>query len=162
MLSYLPLAHVAERVLVEHGWLHTGKRLYFAESLDTFAADLQRARPTVFFSVPRLWVKFQQGVQAKMPPAKLQLLRPFRWSAGWCASKILKALGLDQLPHRRRRRRADAAGAARVVRAPGPADQRGLRHDREPGGRRTSRCPATTSVAASARPTRAWSAARPR
>ena len=39
MLSYLPLAHVVERVLVEHGWLRTGIRLYFAESLETFAAD---------------------------------------------------------------------------------------------------------------------------
>ena len=54
MLSYLPLAHVVQRVLVEHGWLRTGMRLYFADSLDTFAADLQRARPTIFFSVPRL------------------------------------------------------------------------------------------------------------
>jgi long-chain acyl-CoA synthetase len=95
MLSYLPLAHVVERVLVEHGWLHTGKRLYFAESLDTFAADLQRARPTVFFSVPRLWVKFQQGVHAKLPPAKLQRLLSIPL-VGWLVRrKILKALGLD-------------------------------------------------------------------
>ncbi|MFY8019054.1 MAG: AMP-binding protein, partial [Inhella sp.] len=33
MLSYLPLAHVVERVLVEHGWLRTGMHVYFAESL---------------------------------------------------------------------------------------------------------------------------------
>ena len=71
MLSYLPLSHVAERTLVEHGQLATGMHVYFAESLETFTADLQRARPTVFFSVPRLWVKFQQGIGAKMPPAKL-------------------------------------------------------------------------------------------
>jgi long-chain acyl-CoA synthetase len=74
MLSYLPLSHVVERALVEHGQLATGMRVFFAESLDTFAADLQRARPTVFFSVPRLWVKFQQGVHHKMPPAKLDRL----------------------------------------------------------------------------------------
>ena len=49
MLSYLPLAHVVERMLVEHGWLRTAMRIWFAESLDTFAADLQRARPTVVF-----------------------------------------------------------------------------------------------------------------
>jgi long-chain acyl-CoA synthetase len=68
MLSYLPLAHVAERMLVEHGVLATGMHVFFAESLDTFVSDIQRARPTAFFSVPRLWVKFQQGVNAKMPP----------------------------------------------------------------------------------------------
>ena len=67
MLSYLPLSHVVERALVEHGQLATGMHVYFAESLDTFAADMRRARPTVFFSVPRLWVKFQHAVQARMP-----------------------------------------------------------------------------------------------
>ena len=74
MLSYLPLAHVAERMLVEHGLLATGMRVFFADSLETFVSDIQRARPTVFFSVPRLWVKFQQGVQAKMPAEKLDRL----------------------------------------------------------------------------------------
>jgi long-chain acyl-CoA synthetase len=65
MLSYLPLSHVAERTLVEHGCWRTGMHVFFAESLDTFTADLQRARPTVFFSVPRLWVKFQQGITTR-------------------------------------------------------------------------------------------------
>ena len=96
MLSYLPLAHVVERMLVEHGWLRTGMRIWFAESLDTFAADLQRARPTVFFSVPRLWVKFQQGVHHKMPPAKLQRLLGIPILGGIVRKKIKKALGLDQ------------------------------------------------------------------
>ncbi len=96
MLSYLPLAHVAERTLVEHGLLATGMEVFFAESLDTFTADLQRARPTVFFSVPRLWVKFQQGVFAKMPPAKLERLLKIPLLRGVVKKKILAALGLDQ------------------------------------------------------------------
>ncbi|TNF57397.1 MAG: AMP-binding acetyl-CoA synthetase [Burkholderiales bacterium] len=95
MLSYLPLAHVVERMLVEHGWLHTGMHLFFAESLDTFTADLQRARPTIFFSVPRLWVKFQQGVHHKMPPAKLERLLGIPILGGIVRRKVLKALGLD-------------------------------------------------------------------
>ncbi len=96
MLSYLPLAHVVERMLVEHGWLRTGMHVYFAESLDTFAADLQRARPTIFFSVPRLWLKFQQGVHHKMPPAKLNRLLGIPILGGIVRRKVLKALGLDQ------------------------------------------------------------------
>jgi long-chain acyl-CoA synthetase len=96
MLSYLPLAHVVERVLVEHGWLRTGMHVYFAESLDTFAADLQRARPTIFFSVPRLWVKFQQGIHHKMPPAKLNRLLSLPLIGWLVRRKIQKALGLDQ------------------------------------------------------------------
>ncbi len=96
MLSYLPLAHVAERTLVEHGLLATGMRIFFAESLDTFTADLQRARPTEFFSVPRLWVKFRQGVNAKMPQAKLERLLKIPILRGIVKKKILSALGLDQ------------------------------------------------------------------
>ena len=96
MLSYLPLAHVVERVLVEHGWLRTGMRLYFADSLETFAADMQRARPTIFFSVPRLWVKFQHGVHHKMPPAKLNRLLGIPIIGTLVRRKVLKALGLDQ------------------------------------------------------------------
>ncbi|MBC7729429.1 MAG: AMP-binding protein [Microbacteriaceae bacterium] len=105
MLSYLPLAHVVERVLVEHGWLRTGLRVYFAETPDTFAADLQRARPTVFFSVPRLWLKFQHGVHNKMPPARLDRLLSIPLIGALVRRKLLKTLGLDQC-------RLAAAGAA--------------------------------------------------
>ncbi|OIP18552.1 MAG: AMP-binding acetyl-CoA synthetase [Comamonadaceae bacterium CG_4_9_14_3_um_filter_60_33] len=96
MLSYLPLAHVVERVLVEHGWLYTGMHVFFAESLDTFTTDLQRAHPTIFFSVPRLWVKFQHGVHHKMPSAKLSLLLSIPLIGGLVQRKVHKALGLDQ------------------------------------------------------------------
>ncbi len=95
MLSYLPLSHVAERTLVEHGLLATGMQVYFAESLETFTADLQRARPTVFFSVPRLWVKFQQGIAARMPPHKLDRLLGIPIVRGLVRKKILTALGLQ-------------------------------------------------------------------
>lgn len=70
-ISYLPLAHVFERGCVEAVSLYVGSQIFFADSLDTFVADVKRARPTVFHSVPRLWLKFQQGVLAKMPRAKL-------------------------------------------------------------------------------------------
>jgi long-chain acyl-CoA synthetase len=96
ILSYLPLSHVAERTVVEHNLLASGMHVYFAESLETFAADLQRARPTVFFSVPRLWVKFQQGVLAKMPPQKLDRLLSIPVVRHFVRRKVLRALGLDQ------------------------------------------------------------------
>lgn len=96
MLSYLPLSHVAERTLVEHGVLAKGMHVFFAESLETFTDDLQRARPTVFFSVPRLWVKFQQGINAKMPPAKLDRLLKIPILGGIVRKKVLTALGLQE------------------------------------------------------------------
>ncbi len=96
MLSYLPLSHVAERTLVEHGVLATGMHIFFAESLETFTSDLQRARPTVFFSVPRLWVKFQQGINAKMPPKKLDRLLGIPILGNIVRKKVLTALGLQE------------------------------------------------------------------
>ena len=96
MLSYLPLSHIVERALVEHGLLATGMQVYFAESLDTFTIDMQRARPTVFFSVPRLWVKFQHGVHHKMPQAKLDRLLKLPIIGRLVGKKVLRALGLDQ------------------------------------------------------------------
>jgi long-subunit acyl-CoA synthetase (AMP-forming) len=96
ILSYLPLAHSFERSWVEASSLVDGKtHVFFAESLDTFLQDLQRARPTMFISVPRLWLKFQQGVFAKMPPQKLDRLIGIPILGRIVAKKVLKGLGLD-------------------------------------------------------------------
>ena len=98
MLSYLPLAHSFERSWVEGASLvDGGTQVFFAESMDTFLKDLQRARPTLFISVPRLWLKFQQGVFAKMPPAKLDRLLGIPILGRIVARKVLKGLGLDQV-----------------------------------------------------------------
>jgi long-subunit acyl-CoA synthetase (AMP-forming) len=97
MLSYLPLAHVFERTFVELGSLYTGFQLFYAESLDTFVADLQRAQPTLFLSVPRLWVKFQQGVLHKLPKKKLERLLKIPVVSKIIKKKILKGLGLDKV-----------------------------------------------------------------
>ena len=74
MLSYLPLAHVAERMVVQNQSTYYGFQVFFAESIDTFVDDLRRARPTIFFSVPRLWTKFQLAVHAKLPQKKQDVL----------------------------------------------------------------------------------------
>lgn len=96
-LSYLPLAHVMERWLGECIPLVTGTHVFFAESVETFVDDLKRARPTLFVSVPRLWLKFQQGVHAKLPPAKLHRFLRIPVLSGIVRRKVLENLGLDQV-----------------------------------------------------------------
>jgi long-chain acyl-CoA synthetase len=91
-LSYLPLAHVFERASFV-----AGGHIFFAEALDTFVADIQRARPTIFISVPRLWLKFQQGVFAKMPAQKLDRLLRIPLLNKLIGKKVLTGLGLDQV-----------------------------------------------------------------
>ncbi len=96
MLSYLPLPHSFERSWVEAASLVDGNmHIFFAESLDTFLQDLRRARPTLFISVPRLWLKFQQGVFARMPPKRLDRLLAIPLLGRLVARKVLKGLGLD-------------------------------------------------------------------
>ena len=96
VLSYLPLAHSMDRTWSEgYSFVDGRTHVYFAQSLETFLQDLQRARPTLFGSVPRLWVKFQQGVFAKMPPAKLDRLLRLPLIGRLVGKKVLKGLGLD-------------------------------------------------------------------
>mmetsp|Transcript_21941 Transcript_21941/g.51870 ORF Transcript_21941/g.51870 Transcript_21941/m.51870 type:complete len:584 (-) Transcript_21941:1187-2938(-) len=96
-LSYLPLAHGMERWLGECAALLVGHRVYFAETLATFVNDLNRARPTLFVSVPRLWTKFQLGVFKKMEPEKLETLLKIPIISYLVRKKILKGLGLDKV-----------------------------------------------------------------
>jgi long-chain acyl-CoA synthetase len=97
LFSYLPLAHAAERCFVEANALAHGIPVYFAESLDCFVVDLQRARPTVFLSVPRLWAKFREGIVSKLPEARLQRLLSIPLLGHVVRRRVLGALGLDRV-----------------------------------------------------------------
>ena len=68
-LSYLPLSHIAERMISHLLQIYYGTTTWFAESLDTLLVDLNACKPTYFFGVPRVWEKFYAGVQAKMAAA---------------------------------------------------------------------------------------------
>ena len=57
-LSYLPLSHIAERMVSHFLQIHYGSTTWFAESLVTVPEDLRACRPTYFFAVPRVWEKF--------------------------------------------------------------------------------------------------------
>ena len=96
LLSYLPLAHGAERQGVESASLRFGMQVFFNDCLQTFAADLRRARPTMFLSVPRLWVKFYQGINAQIAPEVQAAAFADPEQAALMKQKILGALGLDQ------------------------------------------------------------------
>lgn len=97
LLSYLPLCHVAERMFIEMSSFYGGPTVYFAESLDTFLEDLKRARPTVFFAVPRIWTKFQMGVYSKMPAQKLEFLLKLPILGSVVGKKVLTGLGLESI-----------------------------------------------------------------
>lgn len=97
LLSYLPLAHTMDRWLSGTMGMYAGTHIYFAEKLDTFVQDLKRARPTLFVSVPRLWLKFQLGVFSKMPKQKLERLLKIPIIKGIIKKKVLENLGLSEV-----------------------------------------------------------------
>ena len=95
VLSYLPLAHITERILVEMASLYSGTEISFIESLDTFTRDVKACSPTLFISVPRLWTRFQMGILAKMPQHKLDFLLKVPILNKVVAKKIRTQLGLN-------------------------------------------------------------------
>lgn len=95
-LSFLPLAHVAERLLVANNSLYSGMQVSFSQSLKTFQHDLCSVQPTIFFSVPRLWKKFQSGILEKVPQKKLDRMLKIPLLRGMVAKKLRVALGLSQ------------------------------------------------------------------
>ena len=95
LLSYLPLAHITERVYIEGGSIYAGEGVVsFVESLDTFVSNIQSVEPTLFISVPRLWTRFQMGVLQKMPAHKLNFLLKIPFVSGLVKAKIKRGLGL--------------------------------------------------------------------
>ncbi len=124
LISYLPLAHVAEQLGAIHNHITAGYVIYFARSIESLGAHLIEVRPTIFFGVPRVWEKMHSGIAAKLATAKgvkaglarWALTEGQRWHAGELAGvpagvllrarkalasrlvhqKVQQALGLDQ------------------------------------------------------------------
>ncbi len=79
-LSFLPMAHVAERILAFYGRINTGMTTYFASSIAKVLEEVVEVRPTVFGSVPRIFEKAYakiMGTVEQAPPTKQRI---FRWA----------------------------------------------------------------------------------
>jgi long-chain acyl-CoA synthetase len=64
-VSYLPLAHIAERVLTLYlGICHAGDVYFCRDAVSQLVATLGAVRPTAFFGVPRIYEKIMAGLQA--------------------------------------------------------------------------------------------------
>jgi long-chain acyl-CoA synthetase len=90
MFSFLPMSHAAERIAVEMTSLYANAPISFSEGLATFGDEIRSVQPTFFFAVPRLWVKFKEGIDARIPPAAQSQL------TGEQKSAIAHQLGLGE------------------------------------------------------------------
>jgi long-chain acyl-CoA synthetase len=64
LVSYLPLAHVAERFTSQWGAIYRGDQVYFCPDVAALLPYLIEARPTAFVGVPRVWEKLMSGLGA--------------------------------------------------------------------------------------------------
>ena len=93
--SYLPLAHAAERIAVEIAAIYCGGVISFVESMDTFSNDMKSSGVTIFLGVPRIWIKFQQAIEAKIPPVLLNILLKIPVLGRLIKRKLLTELGFS-------------------------------------------------------------------
>lgn len=70
VVCYLPLCHVAERLMSPVMQLSYGTVVYFAESIDTVTQNLREIGPSFFFGVPRIWEKLQYEILIKSRDAR--------------------------------------------------------------------------------------------
>ena len=92
-LSYLPLNHIFERVVIESSCLRYGGTMSFVESLDSFGKNLSDVQPTTFAGVPRIYNKFREKVLEKMSQKKLNTLLKIPIISKIVKNKIKKSLG---------------------------------------------------------------------
>lgn len=78
-LSFLPLCHVYERTGF-YFYLFAGIGMYYAESLDTIAENLQEVRPHTFNTVPRLLEKVYNKIESKGKSLGIVLRSIFFWA----------------------------------------------------------------------------------
>ena len=100
-ICFLPLCHVAERVVGSYTALLTGTLLNFVENPETVPENVREIAPTVFGAVPRIWEKFYSGVLIRLKEAS----RLQQWAYG-------VAIGIGHRVAKRREQREAGAGAA--------------------------------------------------
>ena len=92
-ISYMPLNHIFERVVIEFSCLRYGGTISFVESVDTFAKNLSDVQPTTFAGVPRIYGKFKDKILEKIPQKRLDLLLKIPIISTIIKRKIKKSLG---------------------------------------------------------------------
>src|SRR5437867_4194506 len=69
LVSYLPLAHVAERFTSQWRGIHLGHEVWLCPDPNLLLPFLLEARPTMFVGVPRVWEKLMAGLRERTGPA---------------------------------------------------------------------------------------------
>lgn len=103
LVSYLPLAHIGERVVSHYAPLWWAGSARYVPDLPQVAAAVQETRPDVFFAVPRVWEKFHAGLMAKLesnPSARKRALALKAVDLAWSVQRLRHSGGKPGLGDR--------------------------------------------------------------
>jgi long-chain acyl-CoA synthetase len=81
-ISFLPLSHIAEQVQNISAAIIAAFTVSFAQSLETIKDDLTEVRPTLFFSVPRLYEKVHSTILETLSSSPFIKRSLFNWALG--------------------------------------------------------------------------------
>jgi len=78
VLSYLPLCHIAERLISCISALRSGYVVNFGEGGPSFGTDMHEVQPTFFLGVPRVWEKMMASIEIRVADASWLKRRTYR------------------------------------------------------------------------------------
>ncbi|MCU0415024.1 MAG: long-chain fatty acid--CoA ligase [Ignavibacteriaceae bacterium] len=79
-LSFLPLCHIFERMAGYYTAFAAGCTVYYAESIEKVATNLQEAKPTLMTSVPRLFERIQSRIIKNIESQSVTKQKIFYWA----------------------------------------------------------------------------------
>ncbi len=81
-MCFLPLCHIAERMIGAFSSIYAGSVLNFVENPDTVPENVREIAPTIFFAVPRVWEKFYSAVVIGVKEASRIQQLAYGWAIG--------------------------------------------------------------------------------
>lgn len=81
-LSFLPLCHIFERMGGYYTAFSSGAKVYFAQSIESVAADLQDVKPTLMTAVPRLFERMHSRIMKNVDSQPEKKQKIFNWALG--------------------------------------------------------------------------------
>ena len=92
-MSFLPMAHAAERVLANYGRISAGVATAFASSVGAVLTEIREIAPMIFGSVPRIFEKAYAKIHSELERKPKAVQRLFTWAkqVGWQRAEYLLA-----------------------------------------------------------------------
>jgi long-chain acyl-CoA synthetase len=99
VVSYLPMAHVAERACSHYMPMLLGTTVHCCRDPKEVFAVLPQVRPTFFFSVPRLWEKMAETIRERIGSQPEEVRTRFESGDEELVAALRSLLGLDRARH---------------------------------------------------------------